>query len=191
MRWIVFFIMLLLTVTLEMSVKSVLSINAFNRLAPSFVIVMLVFIALQAPRFNVLWAALMMGVLLDLTTPLQAPGGEPVFLIGPHALGFVVAAFAIVQMRSVVFRQRLITMIVFTFVAFLAVSVIRIMLLGVRGWFGEELVWANGSAVRELLHAILVALYSCVIALPFGWVLLKLAPIWSFHSPHQRVTAWR
>jgi cell shape-determining protein MreD len=187
----VFLIVLLLTLALEMSLKRVFVFNDFANVAPSFVIVLLVYLALLAPRMQVMWAALLMGVLLDLSDPLQAPGGEIVYLIGPHAIGSVFAAFLIVQMRVVVFRQRLITMIVFVLLAFLAANVIRVLLLGVRGWFGEALVWGGGSVGGELLRVLLVAVYSCVLAVPIGWLLLKSTPMWAFQSPHQRVSAWR
>ncbi len=181
----------LLTLALEMSLKPVFVLNHYANVSPSFMIVLLVYVALLAPQLPLLWAALLMGVLMDLTEALQAPGGGIVYLIGPNALGYVATAFLITQMRSVVFRQRLITMVVFTFLAFLMVAAIRIMLLCVRGWFGESLVWGGGSFGGELLRVLLVAVYSSLIAIPFGWFLQQSTPAWGFLSWHSRGASWR
>lgn len=191
MRWGMFIVALFVTLTLELSMKPLFYFPTVNNLAPSFVIVLLVFVSLLTPRLTLMWAALLMGLLIDLATPESMPGGAIVYLIGPHAIGFVAAAYGIVQMRAVVFRQRLVTIVALTFVAFLAVAIVRILIMGVRGWFGEELVWGGGSALGELWHAALVAVYSSVIALPFGWMLLQTVPLWGFATSHQRVTAWR
>ena len=190
MRWGVFAIFLLIALTLEMSLKPVFVFNEYSNVSPSFMAVLLVYVSLLAPRMTALWAALLMGLLLDLTDALLQPGGEIVFLIGPSAFGYVLAALALMQMRSVVFRQRLITIVAFTLLAVLIVSLVRIVLLSVRGWFGESLVWGGGSVGGELLRVILVSVYSCVMALPFGWVLQQATRLWAFQSPHAR-GSWR
>jgi len=191
MRWGVFIAATFLTLALEISVKPLFVFSSYANIAPSFMIVLLVFLALQLPRMTLMWATLLLGMLMDLSQPENTPGGGQVFLIGRHAIGYVVAAYLIVQMRAVVFRQRLITLVVFSGLAMLLVGVTRIVLLGVRGWFGDSLVWAGGSALGELVIVLLVSVYSAIMAVPIGWLLLRTVPMWGFITGHQRMTAWR
>ena len=182
MRWTVFIIITLLMLALETSLRVVLRLESIGRISPSFLASLLVFLGLFAPRQHALWGALVLGVLLDLCTPLQQPAGGDLYIIGPYALGYVVACFMVLQVRAMVFRRRLLSFCVLTLLALTLASIISVTIYMARSW----LPWTDGlyptqpSAMSELARGLGIALYSALLAVPLGWLLIHSARLWRF-----------
>ena len=124
---------------------------------------------------------------MDLSAPYARSGAAGVFVIGPYALGYVFGSVLILQLRALVFRKRVLTFALLTFICMLAISLLVVGVLVVRSWYVEspQPVYFEGSALRELLHRFGIAIYTSVLAIPLGWLLVRSHPLWGFHSPHQ------
>lgn len=190
MRWPVFLIVAFIIVAIDTSFIGVLQLQALRGIAPSLTIALVVFICLFASRISALTGSLMLGVLIDLCSPLEMTGGlETLHLIGPHGLGFLFAGYLVVQMRTMVFRQRAVTVGVLSIIAWTAVALVAVTIYMIRSWYGEGVSYpTTGGAAGELLRQIGIAIYSGLVAIPFGWVLLATTPAWGFQAYHVRRT---
>jgi hypothetical protein len=157
---------------------------------PSATACLAVFVSLFGSRIAVLWACFALGLLLDLCSS-EPAGGESITVIGPHALGFVAGSILVLQLRTMVFRRRAMTLGFLTLLFALAVDVVAILIFVIRGWFPDLAVtWAQTSAGSELLRRLLMAIYSGIVAIPLGWLLLQTLPLWAF-STHIARSAMR
>ena len=182
MRWPIYAIFVYLALALEGGLSAALAID---RVSPSFLLPLMVFIALCARPSVALWAALIMGVLADATQTFQAP--ERVLdlaVLGPVALGYLGAAGLVLKLREIVFRQSTLTMAALVFLAGLVVHLIAVGLLSLRvmPWTpGERL--AGWDAADQLTYRFLALLYTSVITVPLGMVLLRTEKLWGFTFP--------
>jgi rod shape-determining protein MreD len=182
-RWPVFALFAYLFLVLEVSLRNVLMLGPIG---PSFVIVLVVFISLFAPRFTALWACWVLGMLVDLCTPLMHGADRVGPLLGAHALGYVFGGYVILQIRAMLFRRRAVTMAVMTVICFVAASLVVVFLYAIHGFYpGEAPAWAEMRPVRELLLRLGVAGYSGLLALLIGPMLMWSAPLWAFRAGPQ------
>ena len=186
MRWSVFAIFALLGVTLESGFLQVFTLRWLGNLTPSFVACLVVFLSLFAGRWTALWACWILGLLMDLCVP-----RHPLPLVGLHALGYVAGCYAILQMRTMVFRRRVITIGLLTFVCLIAVTVVGNAIYLIRSWYSDGMLSVYPSALEELLRGLGVAIYSLLLAIPVGWLLVRTVPWWGFQTvTYGRKTRW-
>lgn len=193
MRWPVFLIAAFLFLALDSGFMGLLTLHRMGGIAPHIVFALVVFICLFANKLSALWACLVLGVLMDITLPPRGAGGlafgagQTVNLIGPHALGALLAGYCIVQMRTMVFRQRALTIGVLTTAATFIAGLVAIALYIIRSWYGEPITYpTEGSAFAEIFRHMGIALYSGLVAIPVGWILLRTLPVWGFQSTLSR-----
>lgn len=193
MRWSAFAVAAFVFVALDRGFMNVFTMPTIGNIAPNIVITLVVFIALFASRPAALGGAFLLGLLMDLTGPLNGRSGAAVLhLIGPNALGYLFASYVVIQLRTMVFRQRVITVSVLTAAGVLAASLVAITILVIRSTYGEPVVYiASGSALSELIRHLGIAVYSALLALLIAWPLLATTPLWAFQSGHVRRTNWR
>ena len=184
MRWPTFIIFAFVGIVLETSLRRMFVLESFGHISPSFVACLVVFIALFAARHSALWGAWILGILMDLNNPFPRTGlNEPLFVLGPYALGYLFAVVLILQVRSMVFRRRLITIAVLTGIGIIAASLVAVAFYVVRSWYPEAAAIEypiERGALRELGQRAGVALYSALLAIPFGWLLRSSMPLWGF-----------
>lgn len=178
MRWIVFVIALAVALSLDSSFLQVLAIGP---VFPGICGALVVFVALFAPRLTALWAALITGLMLDLGSPSISGEGLAFHVIGPHALGFVLGAYLVVLLRSVVVRRNPFTVGMLVLPCLLAMSAVSMAIWSVRGFYSDAPVpWGDGSIGGELGRSIGWAVYSALLAIPVGWLLLLSWSLWRF-----------
>ena len=183
MRWVVFMVFAVVALVFDAGLGEVLRLESLGQIRPSLCVVVAVFVALSAPRVTALWACFVLGLLLDLSYPVTVADNRVVHLIGPYALGYLAGGWLVVQWRTLVFRRRPLTIGVMTLICLLAVHVVAvsIYLLRSRGWYpGEAIFWTENTAPREVLHRVLAAVYSGLVAIPAGWLLVQTIPVWGF-----------
>ena len=194
MRWPVFLIFAWIALALEAGFRDILAIPGLGLISPSAAACLVVFVALFAPRSSALWAAWVLGVLMDLMTEYSRGGNPSVFLIGPYALGYAASALVILQVRILVFRQRILTFALLTFLSLLVTGVVYVAILAVRNVYPEavqpEYFTDSASAMGELGRRFGIAVYSAIIAIPIGAVLMKTIALWTFQTQHVRRTSW-
>jgi cell shape-determining protein MreD len=187
MRWPVFIVFAFVCCALEISVRNTLRLDALYGVSPSFVACLATFIALFAHRLSALWACWILGVLMDL---MPRGGPSTVFPIGPNALGFVVAGYVIILLRTMVFRRRVLTIGAMTFIFLISASIVSVALLIVRSWYppvNPDMPPEPYFAMRDLAWRAMVALYSGVLAaVPVGWALLMTTTLWGFGAASSR-----
>lgn len=188
MRWTVFAFFAYVFLAIDMGLRPMLELGS-NDLAPSFLLILMVWIASMGPTHAVRWAALVLGLLLDLSTLHPTAGGGQSVVAGPFALGFVLGAALTIQLRGLVYRKHPLTTGFLTLLAGACAFVPAVFLLTMRriihtGLGSEDvIIWV---ASDQLVHAFLTVLYSAVIAVPMGWILNRTATLFGFQS-HPRL----
>lgn len=183
MRWVVFLVAAVITTVLDVSFLDGLAPDAARMIRPSLTAVLAVFLALSAPRMAALWACFILGLLLDLSWPVMDPQGRLLYLVGPYTLGYVTGAWLTVRTRPVLFRQRALTIgVVATgFMAVVhAVAVVLFLLRSLHPSGGVS--WTDATMGREIGARLLATVYTGLVAVPAGWLLVKTTPLWGFHS---------
>ena len=181
MRWSVYLIMLFLMLVIDASVGNVLALGAVR---PLFLPILVVYVTLFAPRMTALWAAWIAGLLVDLLTDLPHGADHVGPLIGPHALGAVFGAYAILQIRVVLLRRHVLTVVAMTLLFVAASSMVTVFIYAAHGWYDSEtLFWADIGPLAELWRRVLGALYTTAGALIVGPILVLTTAAWKFRGP--------
>jgi len=175
-RWSVFAIVSFIVIVLQLSVREVLTLHSIGAISPDLVACLATFIALFAPRTTVLWACWLLGLAMDLAPAARSMNWH---LVGPNALGYVFGGYLVLHMRAMVFRRRMLTTALLTFLFLLAVAVLATFLLTLRHWYLPDTP-LHGSPLGEFWLRLKIALYSGVAALPFGWLLQLTVAFWGF-----------
>lgn len=182
MSWAAFTLAAAAALTLDASFMPVLR---FAGTTPSLVACVAAFVALHADRRRAWWGCWLLGLLLDLSSPVAA-GGALGFVPGPHALGFTFGAAAIMSLRSEVMRRSMVASSAGTFLLLLAAGLVWTAIWIVRSmWPDASLPW-TGSSFAELTHQVLDAVASAVLAVPVSWVLGRTFDHWGFPGSRRR-----
>lgn len=185
MRWPVFLIFAFLALALDTSLAGILTLDGLDSIALHIVVTLAVYVCLFASRLSALAACLVLGVLMDLTIP--PPGGDVMYVIGPYGLGLLFGGYLTIQMRTMVFRQRAVTIGVLSFAATLAMAIVMIAIYMIRSWYGEGVTYPiHDAAGWQLFRHVGIAIYTGLIAIPLGWILLATYPVWGFQAYHSR-----
>lgn len=176
MNWLTFTVLAYVGLALQILLAPQWSIGENE---PMLLLVLLVFVALQAPGLHAAWAAVLLGVMTDVYRADYQTG-----LIGPWALGMLVASYALVQMRNLLFKDSMFTISIMTLVAGIFALLVATTLHAVRdnaAFLGSEPV-AQFSAARQLYEGFGMLLYTSVIAIPAGYLLLRMQPLFGFSA---------
>ncbi len=149
---------------------------------PEWLFVLMVYVAAMTPARTALWSAIGLGLLSDLMLALGSDGAV-LYLIGPHALGYALGATLVLQIRTMLFRQHAVSVMLMVFLSALAANLVTIFLISVRHLLGVRLgVWTEfqWSPTDELVARFLMVLYTTALAFPVSWVLIRLGPLFSF-----------
>lgn len=177
MRWPVFVIVSYLALVLETGLKGMIHVGGAT---PSLLLILLVYVGISAPPLTVLWSGAALGLLYDLSAAVPATGA-PLHVVGPGVLGFMVAGYATLQIRALVFRNSAITVATAVFFAGILAHLVIAALLTARG-----LAIVPGQAIEgwraadQLVGRFLSLLYTTIGALPLGRALLWSDPWWGF-----------
>lgn len=189
MNWLVFFLGAWVTMGLQLGLRDGLALGP-TAVAPSFALIYLVFVALSAPKRTALWAGLVIGLLLDLTRALPSADAQSVVtVIGPMTLGGALAAYAVVQVRGVLYQRNPLTAPVVTAIAVFLAHLVAIATLELRSWYDPAV---DISALGDVARAALIAVYSAavmfVVNLLLRPALPALATLFAFDATP---SAWR
>lgn len=174
MNSLVFLITAYTALLLEVALRPWLEVGT---VAPSFLLVVMVFVALSASSTAALGAALFLGVVADV---LVRPYPDATIL-GPMAAGYFVGAYVVLQLRGMLFRNSVWTVVAMTLAAGVFVELVAVSLVSLRGvgfLAGDP---APGwRALRELRGRFEALGYSLLLAAPVGLALLRTRKWWSF-----------
>jgi rod shape-determining protein MreD len=157
-----------------------------THVAPSFLIPFVVFIAMYAPPVPTLWLALVLGAAVDLTSPRGAAG---YVVLGPYAIGYIVAAYLVLTMRGLMFRRSPLTVVFLSVLASAMAELIVVACLSARAAVYHEALGWNPSA--ELVNRLLSSAYTAFTAGLLSLILLPMAPLFGFQEATGRRFARR
>ena len=179
MNWLVFALVAYLMLALEAGLRTLLGIAGPDGAYPSFILILAVYVGLLAPSQVVPWAMLVLGLLTDL----QAGPVPEAAIIGPAALGYLLGAYVIMQLRLLVFRESVITLAALILATGIFIQLVVVGLYTMRGlpWLTAEPI-AGWSAADQLVRRFFILLYSTAVAVPIGALLLRSTPLWGFPS---------
>jgi cell shape-determining protein MreD len=179
MRWLVVLVFGWLTLGLELGLREGLRLGATTA-APSFVLPFVVFIAMFAPSGSAFRVALALGTLVDLTT---LRGSDALVVIGPHALGFALAASFVSNIRGLVIARNPLTLIVLSVVASLLAHIVVTAIFTFRLLYLEPVPFVVMEQLRDrFLTSLLTGLSAAGMAL----VLYPLFGLFGFVDPNVR-----
>jgi len=182
-NWLAFALVAWVCFGLELGLKGGLRIGP--SVAPSFVMSYAVFLALLAPHRTALWTSLILGVFCDLTARIGLAGlDRSVTLVGPHALGYLLAGQLVVTMRAMMIRKNPLTMAVLAVLASAVAGIVVVALYTFR-----ELVLGDPLAIQptgEILQRLGSAVYTGLLALVMSLVLTPLAPAFGLQPAQGR-----
>ncbi|MEM1026559.1 MAG: rod shape-determining protein MreD [Planctomycetota bacterium] len=147
-------------------------------IAPSVFLVLAVFVGQCGPGVAALGSALILGILAD---TFARPYPELGVLIGPYTLGFTVGVYAVLQLRTLLFRHAVLTLAVMTLVAGVFVELVAAVMLGFRGLsFLADHPLAEPGVAASFGRGLLRTLYTVALSVPLGWLLLRTRHLWHF-----------
>ena len=161
MSWIAYAAALWLALGLELGLKPVPELGATG-IAPSFVVILVVFIALHAPATTAVAAGMIAGLMLDLTHTVPLEGAaESITIVGPYALGLMAGAYAVVVSRALMMQHNILTYGFLAFIASAVMSVFAVTLFTLRSYYdpflfspGTQLFTRTGASLFTALLAI-------------------------------------
>ena len=178
MNWFVLLFVAWIGFGLETALLPVFDAGA-SGIHPSVVLPLLVFVALYAPRKHALWCAVVLGIFMDLLTPINHDNGGPVTLIGPYALGYLLAAQFIFSVRSMVVRRNPLTIAFLSILASLIANILVVAIITLRATAGDNIEWHARDALMDHTFS---SLYTGAGAVFLSFIFFALTPAFGFHT---------
>jgi len=141
--------------------------------APNFVFPLAVMVALSAPAHVTLWACLTLGMFTDLTNTVELANGSPhITVIGPYALGYMLAGQLILTMRGLMIRRNILTVAFLSMAGMVVCNIVVVAIFAIRGTYETGLVF---EPTKQLIARLGRSVYTGLLALPLAMLLLPLA----------------
>lgn len=153
MKWFPFAILTVVAIVLQTSATTMIQIQSIR---PDLMFLLAVFYAMWGPWPDAAIAAWVLGLVVDL---------ESLDRIGLHALCFGLAAFAIIKIRQVVFRDHAITQLLVTLVFTVLIHIV----------FGLYNRWGASSQEESIVWpALMTGIYTAALAPYLHWLLMRM-----------------
>lgn len=169
MNWLAFSIAAWVCFCLEEGLRNLLRAGSA---APSFVFALIVGVALAAPTGSVAMAALGLGVLTDLLERVETTGDLPGTILGPHALGFLLAGQLMIAMRPLMNRRNPLSFGVLGLLGSLVAHAVVVAMMTAHSIFGDSIVW---EAKHQVLVRLGSSLYTGVLAMVLSLAIIPLS----------------
>lgn len=183
MNWIAFAIAAWVACGLEYGLKDAFRLGQ-TPVAPSFLLILGVFICLWASPQALMFGCLAVGLLLDFLYLQQVQGTERWLTVpGPHALGLLLGGYAVLNMRGLMFRRNALALAFLCLVAGALMHIVAWALLYLRGVWGVPVF---GGVAGELGYRLGSTVYTAVVALVIGLILGVMRPVFGFPADTKR-----
>lgn len=183
MSWIFFLLMTWVAFGLELGFRDALRLSP-GEIAPSFVVPLVVYVALSAPPRQALWAALLIGTLVDLTWLIpRTDAAATASVLGPNAIGMLVSAHFVIAVRGMVIRKHPLTLTVLSVCAAAVTQTVVVTFLTFRELYGDPIAF---NPTSELVTRLGSALYTAATAFVMAIAFRPVDPLFNFQ--HERGT---
>lgn len=170
MNWAIFALLSWLFLGLEQGLRPALQVGSLA-VAPSFVLVLIVFVSLWARTGTALAAAMVLGFFLDLLNLQPTTVGESAVVVGPWALGCVLAAYTTLNFRAMVFKRNPLTMGFLCTLGAAVANVLVLAILALRSRYDVVLLQsASGDLVQRLFSSLYTGVLGLVLAPALAWL---------------------
>ncbi|MGP1346611.1 MAG: hypothetical protein ACTS3F_08085 [Phycisphaerales bacterium] len=167
----------------EWGLRDALQLGA-TPIAPSFLFIVLVYVALWASPGASLWAGLLIGLTLDLLHQVPTTRGIDTVVLGPGAIGCIAASYLVVNMRAILLSRNIFTT---PFVVLLAMSVAQVLIVTMLSVRDSYDAIEFGRAGAELLERLGSSAFTALLAIPLTPVLGLVRPAMGFPEPGRAV----
>lgn len=168
--------------SLELGLRKALAVGS-SGIAPSFVFILCVLIALSAPSSVAMWACLILGLITDLTWPHEIAGGVSIATIaGPYAIGYLVACQFVISIRGNMFKRNPLTLGFLCCFGMAIAQILVVVLYTFRSGY-TEIAWDPTS---QLLTRFGVALYTGLVGIVIGFFAGPITSALGVHQAPQR-----
>lgn len=164
---------------LQLGLRPLLAIGGIS---PSFLLVLLVFVAMSTRRITVAWASICLGLLVDLTYPISMTDHvADMAIVGPASLGYLVGGLIVTRLRGIVFKDSPIAMPTMAIAAgfFVHLTIVAMLVIRQLPWLEAEPI-PHWNIADQLADRFCMVVYTAVWAAPLGFVFVRLRPIWGF-----------
>jgi hypothetical protein len=183
MIWLGFALLAWALFGLELGLRRMLEIGS-SGIAPSFIFPLVALIALAGTPSMVHRSALILGILMDLLFPVPLIEGRgEVIILGPCALGYLVAAHFMLNSRGLIVRRNPLSLGAMALAGYAIARILALFFLFIRGWIQGDIAISAGS---ELIAALGSALYTGFLAPLLGLVLLPIGTALGLQNLQQR-----
>jgi hypothetical protein len=171
-NWLAFALFAWVFLGLEKGLKGALEIGP-SGIAPSFVFGLLTLVAMSAHPVRVAWAAVLLGVAMDLCFehPLK-DGAGAVTIIGPYAISYLCGCQLIIALRGLMIRRNPLSMGFLAFAGSLVAGIVMLTILWIRTGLGAPIAFSAKSAFIAVLGSTvytgLVSVLLALALLPFA-----------------------
>lgn len=169
---------------------------ALGRVVPQAWPVLLAFVALHASRQAALWSAIAIGAWLDASHPVVGPsaggslGPAAVHVFGPNVLACAAAAWGLLELRVVLYRRNLATVLLGTVAASWLASLVFVAIGGIRSAYADPSpLWGPGSGAAAVGSDFIAGLWSAVVGILPAWALKATYRWWDFATAGPRFGA--
>lgn len=182
MNWFSFAIAAWIGFGLEIGLRDMFSLRPWSP-APSFVVALLVFIAMHASQRAVLWAAVILGIIVDLTGSFTLQTGGSAVLLGPNAIGFLLGAQVVLALRGMIVSRNPLSMGVLAIAVSAVSQIVVVAFLTVHKIYSDPIDW---DASRRLLDSLLSAIYTGAAATILSFLFIPITPLFGFVHVNRR-----
>lgn len=182
MKWLPFLLVLWVLLGLELGLKDALRLGPYP-IAPTFVFSLVTILAMSAPPAQVTWLAILVGLTVDLTFPVELKdGGRQIVVIGPYALGFAFGAQLIMLLRSLVFGRNPLTVAFLSAVGSVLANVVVVAIYALRSRY-DPIIFNAGEELGSRMGS---SLYTGVAAFVLAFGLIPMTSAMGLHGLQQR-----
>lgn len=180
MNIVAYLVLLWLFAGLDLGLSDALQVGS-SGIMPSLLLILVVFISLWATPGAAVGAALGVGLVLDLLIEQPAGQGTNVVVLGPHALGNVLGAYVVLNIRALMMKRSMWSLPALCLLAGAVHHTAALGLLTLRSLYDVLIVDDAGGRLLEGLGS---AGTSAAVAIVLGPILSRLRPLMGFRSEH-------
>lgn len=140
-------------------------------ISPYLLLPLIVHIAMHAPHLASYWTALLTGLVVDLQSPRPTSDGlGDVVIIGPNALGFLMAAAFTLNVRTIVIRRNPLSFVAVSIAAAGIAQITAVMILTMRGSLDSAVAFNPGEQLWiRLVSSAATGITALALAYPLRW----------------------
>ncbi len=173
MNWLALAVLSYLLLGAELALRDVLTIGSGVR--PLLILPLVVFVAMHAAPTVALWTGLILGCVIDLLARVPLAGGtDTAIILGPHALGYLAAAYVTLLLRGFLIRRNPLSLVFMTILGGLLSVAVVVGVVTMKNLISRTMVWSPGEQILSRGGSVL---FSCVSSFLLAFVLRRLVGV--------------